>query len=170
MFLSDHQWKFWTFSILYLWKEFSGKRNTLPLKRIFWKTKTFFKKLEYGFFVESTKIENASFSFRTAMSEANVKTNRMVSTKWTYHKERSFASSYFFFFFKFCLSLGARSKELIRSWYDVPTTQMFIFILFVSAGVWFEGAFSLWVSLSKYVQHKVTWIWACTILIYGGIC
>ena len=33
------------------------------------------------------------------------------------------------------------------SWFDVPSTQMSIFILFASAGVWFEGAFSLWVSL-----------------------
>ena len=55
--------------------------NTLTLKQIFWKTKTFFKKLEYHFLVESTKIENASFSYKTAVSEANVKTNRMVSKK-----------------------------------------------------------------------------------------
>ena len=46
--------------------------NTLTLKQIFWKTKTFFKKLQ---------IENASFSYKTAVSEANVKTNRMVSKK-----------------------------------------------------------------------------------------
>ena len=69
--------------------------NTLTLIQIFWKTKTFFKKLKYRFLVESTKIENASFPYKTAISEANVKTNRMVSTKWTYHKERSFASNYF---------------------------------------------------------------------------
>ena len=31
------------------------------------------------------------------MSEANTKTNRMVSTKWTYQKELSFASKYFTF-------------------------------------------------------------------------
>ena len=30
------------------------------------------------------------------MSEANVKTNRIVSTKWAYHKERGFASTLFF--------------------------------------------------------------------------
>ena len=48
--------------------------NTLTLKQIFWKTKTFFKKLEYRFLVESTKIENASFPYKTAISEANVKT------------------------------------------------------------------------------------------------
>ena len=55
--------------------------NTLTLKQIFWKTKTFFKKLEYYFLVESTKIENASFPYKTTISESNVKTNRMVNTK-----------------------------------------------------------------------------------------
>ena len=75
--------------------------DTLTLKQIFWKTKTFFKKLEYRSLVESTKIENASFLYKTALSEANVKTNSMVSTKWTYHKERSFTSNYFIFFENF---------------------------------------------------------------------
>ena len=77
--------------------------NTLTLKQIFWKTKTFFKKLEYRFLVETTKIENTSFPFKTALSEANVKTNKMVTTKWTYHKEWSFASNYFIFW-KICSS------------------------------------------------------------------
>ena len=31
--------------------------------------------MEYRFLVEATKIENASFPFKTALSEANVKTN-----------------------------------------------------------------------------------------------
>ena len=31
------------------------------------------------------------------MSEANVKTNRMVPTKWVYHREGSFTSNYFIF-------------------------------------------------------------------------
>ena len=61
--------------------------NTLTLIQIFWKTKTFFKKLEYLFLVETNKIEKASFPFKTALSEANVKTNRMATTKWTYYKE-----------------------------------------------------------------------------------
>ena len=60
--------------------------NTSTLKQIFWKTKTFFKKLEYCFLVEATKIENTSFSFKNALSEANVKTNTMATTKWTYRK------------------------------------------------------------------------------------
>ena len=71
--------------------------NTLTLKQIFWKTKNFFKKLEYCFVVETTKIGNTQFPCKTALSEANVETNRMATTKWTYHKEWSFASNYFFF-------------------------------------------------------------------------
>ena len=47
--------------------------------------------------VETTYIENSSFSFKTALSEANVKTNRMATTEWTYHKVWSFASKYFIF-------------------------------------------------------------------------
>ena len=42
--------------------------NALTLIQIFWKTKTFFKKLEYRFLVETTKIENTSFPFKTALS------------------------------------------------------------------------------------------------------
>ena len=53
--------------------------NTFTLQQILWIKKTFFKKLEYRFLVESTEIENTSFPYNTAMSE--------VITKWTYHKE-----------------------------------------------------------------------------------
>ena len=45
------------------------------------------------FLVESTKIEKATFPYKTTLSEANVKTKRIESTKWTYHKEWSFASN-----------------------------------------------------------------------------
>ena len=48
-------------------------------------------------------IENTSFTFKTALSEANAKTNRMTTRKWTYHKEWSFASKYFIFFGKYFL-------------------------------------------------------------------
>ena len=84
--------------------------NTLTLIQIFWKTKTFFKKLEYRFLVESTKIENASLPYKTAISETNIKTNNTVNRKWTYHKERSFASN-FFIFWKFCFSLRTSYKK-----------------------------------------------------------
>ena len=127
MLLCGNQWKFWTISIDF--KDF---------------LENFFKKLEYCFLVESTKIKNASFPYKTVTSEANVKTNSMVSTKWSYHKERNCASNYFF------LKVLFRYKNipLVKSWVDVPTTQVFILLLFVSAGVLFNDAFTLWVSLA----------------------
>ena len=54
---------------------------------------TLFRKLKYRFLVESTKTENATFPYKTALSEAYVKTNRIGSTKCIYHKELNFASS-----------------------------------------------------------------------------
>ena len=66
--------------------------NTFNFETNFWKTKTFLKELGYRLLVETSKIENTSFPFKTALSETNVKTNRMATTKWTYHKEWSFAS------------------------------------------------------------------------------
>ena len=53
---------------------------------------TLFKKPEYLFLVESTKIDSITFPYKSALLEANVKANRMENTKLTYHKERSFAS------------------------------------------------------------------------------
>ena len=69
-----------------------------------------FQKTGVPFLVESTKIENASFPYKTAILEANVKTNKTVTTKWTSQKERSFASNYLIFLkilFQF------KNKELI---------------------------------------------------------
>ena len=89
---------------VFMWQsvKVSNIFNNLTLKQIFWKTKTFFEKLEYCFLVETTKIEN-TLPFKTALSntKANVKTNCMVNAKRTYHKDWSFASNYFLFFGKF---------------------------------------------------------------------
>ena len=86
--------------------------NTLTLNRFSGKQKPFLKNQSiYYFLVESTKFKNASFRCKTAIPETNVKTNRMLSIKWTYHKEQSFASNYFFF--KFYFSLRTSYKKLI---------------------------------------------------------
>ena len=71
--------------------------NALTLIQFFWKTKTLYKKLVYRFLAETTKVENTSFPLKTALLEANVKTKRIGTTKWTYHKECGFASNYFIF-------------------------------------------------------------------------
>ena len=73
---------------------------------------TLFKKLEYCFLVESTKIDSITFPYKTALSEANVKADRMGTAKLTYRKERSFAGNNFLFL-KFCFSLGTSYIELI---------------------------------------------------------
>ena len=99
--------------------------NTLTLKQIFWKTQIPFTKPEDHFLVESTEIDNATIPYKTALSEANVKTNRMGSRKWNITKNRvvlpvifffeDFSTSFFFrqviFFWKFCLS----SEPCIKS-------------------------------------------------------
>ena len=107
--------------------------NTLILKQIFWKTKISLKKLEELFLDENTKIENATFLRKTSPSEDNMKANWMGSTKWNYHKERSFPSNYFIF-----LNFFSVWNPLIKILFDVQTTQMSISILFVTAGVLFE--------------------------------
>ena len=50
---------------------------------------TFFKKLEY-FLVESTKIENSKFPYKTALTEANVKTNRIGEYKMNLSQRTEF--------------------------------------------------------------------------------
>ena len=92
--------------------------NTLILKPIFSKTKTFLKKLEYRFLDESNRIEKATFPYKTAQSKANVKSNRMGITRWTNHKERSFASNYF----NISEVLSQLYEARIKSWFDVPAT------------------------------------------------
>ena len=71
----------------------TGNLEQFQIKKT--KKRKFFEKLEYWFLVESTKIDNITFPYKTVLSEANVKTNRMGSTKLTYHKEQSFASNHF---------------------------------------------------------------------------
>ena len=62
----------------------------------FLKIKNLFQKTEVPL-VQITKIESAKFPHKTALSEVNVKTNRMDTTKWNNHKVYSFARNYFIF-------------------------------------------------------------------------
>ena len=55
--------------------------NTLTLKQIYLKNENLFQKTGVLLLVENTKIGNAIFLYRTALPEANVKANRMGSTK-----------------------------------------------------------------------------------------
>ena len=79
--------------------------NTSTLKQVTGKFKTFLKKLEYHFLVESATIESATFPYKTVLS------NWMWNTKWNYHKERSFATN--LSFWKFNLSIETSYKFLM---------------------------------------------------------
>ena len=65
--------------------------NSLTLKQVFCKTKTF------RFSVQSIKNESVLFPYNAALSKANVKTNWMGSIEYTCQKELVFATDYFFF-------------------------------------------------------------------------
>ena len=62
--------------------------------------KNVFKDLKDYFLIESRKIENAAFPYKTALSEANVETNRMGSTKGTITKNGVNDGSNYFNFLK----------------------------------------------------------------------
>ena len=63
----------------------------------FWKTRHFFRTLEYRFLLEIIMIENATFPYKTALSKTNVKTNRIERTKMTLQKNRVFPRPTLFF-------------------------------------------------------------------------
>ena len=83
-------------------------------------------------------IKSITFPYKTVLSKAIVKATRMVSTKWTYHKERSFATISFIFL-----------------------KTEFTYLLFVRASDLFEGVLSLGVSLSllvvQYFLYQNCW-------------
>ena len=54
----------------------------------------FYLNTEERFFLEVSFKSQQKEHSKTVISEANVKINRMMSTKWIYYKERSFASNF----------------------------------------------------------------------------
>ena len=86
--------------------------NTSTLKLVFSKTKTFFKKLDYCFLVHSTKIETAASPYKTTLSKANGKTNRMGCTNGPITKSVVLTVTTLFFW-KFCFSSRTSYKKLI---------------------------------------------------------
>ena len=111
-------------------QDFSFDTNFLKNEHIFrkiWST---------VFLVESIYIGNATFPYKTALSETNAKKNRVRSTKWTYHKEQSFPSNYLL-------------KNRVHLMYQPPKCPCLH--VFVNTRVLFEGAFFS-ISILKWVQ------------------
>ena len=87
--------------------------STLTLKQIIWKMKTFFKKLEYSFLVESTKIEEVSFPYKKLQYQKLI----LRKIEWWLQNGPITKSSVVpvttLLFWKFCFSLRTPYKELI---------------------------------------------------------
>ena len=103
------------------WQVFTWKSLKILKFSILWiwnnnyeKGKPFSKKLENRFFVESTKIENATFSLKTALSEVNVWLN---SGEWGVQngpiRKNGILPVTTSFFGRFCFSIRTFYKELI---------------------------------------------------------
>ena len=115
--------------------------STLTVKQIFWNTKNFFKKLEYQFLVESTKMHHfhTKLSYRKPM---------LRQIEWWVQNEPITKNGVLpvitLLFWSFYFSFWTSCKELIWCTHDpnvhIPT--------FLSAGVLFNCALSLWVSLT----------------------
>ena len=77
----------------------------------FLENENLFQKTGVPFLVETTNTEDTSLPFKTTLSESNVKTNRMATTKWTYHKSGVLPVTYFSG--KFVSGFGTSLIELI---------------------------------------------------------
>ena len=130
MFLRDDQWTFWTISVLYLWNRFSRK----------WKH--FSKNWSSFLQLKTLRLKRHQLHTKVLYQKPMLR-----QIEWWLQNELITKNGVLpvttLFFWKFCLSL---KTALIKTWFDVSTTQILKFGLFVSAEVLFDGTFSLWVS------------------------
>ena len=86
--------------------------NTLTLMQNFWKTKIFFKKLEYRFLVETTRLKTHHFHLKLLCQKPMLR-----EIKWRLQSGRITKSGVLpvtnLFFWKICFSLRTSQKELI---------------------------------------------------------
>ena len=103
------------------------------------------------FLVESTKIKNSTFSYKTALSEANVKASRMGVQNWLITKNRGLPVTTLFFW-QFCFTFRTSYKELIWC-----TNYSNVHILtFHKRGLFLKSTFFLWVS-SRFFRFCLCW-------------
>ena len=157
---------------IFMWQslEILNVFTTLTLKQIFWKTKTFLKKLQYR--VQSTtniSIPKADLGLLTKRSildvaavlgpslHAKLPCQKPIvrqiewGVKIDLSQRMDFLSLTTLYFWKFNLCI----RTSYQCWFDVSIAQIYIFILFVSASVLFGGVFSLWVSLNSFLLFNI---------------
>ena len=72
------------------------------------------------FLIESTAIEMATVPYKTDPAEVFVKTNRMRSTRWTYHERWCFASNYFIFLKMLFTNCAPATQSIV---YQLPKSS-----------------------------------------------
>ena len=123
--------------------------DTLTLKQLFWKTKTFFNNWSIIFWLKALRLETHFFHTKLPYQKPMLRQIEWWVQNGPVTKEQSFTSNYFIFL----KNLFQLKKEpLIKSWFDVLMTRT-PYSYFVSAGVLFGGAFSLWVSFIVSSSH-----------------
>lgn len=129
------------------------------LKQVFGKAKTLFKKSrDYYFLAKVLRLKKTQHFHKKAVpSKANVQTNKIERTRWTYHKERNSVNNNFIFW-KF-------TYTNMNSWFNVPSTQMSILVLFARIWVFFKGTFSVRVSLTIVILWN-TYGWEFLLLLF----
>ena len=121
---------------------FTVKTRFLENKSLFEKARA----LSYSWTYHDRK---RNISYKTVLPKASFKTSRMGCTKWTYHKERSFDTIWFFWKFNFSI------KTSYHTWLKVLTTQMFEFIFFLSVMSFILGCFfNVSILKKRYENHE----------------
>ena len=115
----------------------------------FLENKNFFQKTGVPYLVKSAKTENAPFPYKISCQKTMLRQIKKWVQNGSITKTRVLPVTALFFW-KFCFSL--RSSPLMKICFDVTTTQILIFILFVNAGTLFESDFSLCVSLILFLE------------------
>ena len=87
--------------------------TNLSLKQVFWKTKAFYKKLEYHFLVLSTETESALFLHKTACQKPMLREIEWEVQNGPITKDVVLPVTTLFLW-KFYSRLGTSSKEFIR--------------------------------------------------------
>ena len=100
--------------------------SSLTLKQFFAKQKSFSKNWSV-----ICKLKVLRFSCKTALSEPNVKSNRKRLQNGPSQKTEFYLQLVFVLDCFFSLSKDVKEQPVIKSWFDVPTTQMIILFLCV---------------------------------------
>ena len=119
---------------LFMWQsvEILNVFNTLTLRQIFWKTKTFFQKNRVPFLVESTRLKTHHFHTKLTNQKPMLRQIEwwVQNIPFTKNEVLPVTTS---LFWKFCFSLRTSYKVMI--WCTGEPNS--IFLLLVSAGVLF---------------------------------